>query len=233
MRVIECVKNIAENFPLATGGSLSAAQFLQLFLFDPDKQYTYISKLSGGEKRRLHLLSILFRNPNFLILDEPTNDLDLPTLGVLENFLSEFPGCLLIVSHDRYFMDRLVDHIFVFEGDGKIRDFPGNYSDYRESDNEEGKRIQSGPSQKTIIEKPAKKTSSKKQLSFKEKREFDQLEKEIENLTKEKEQVTEKLNTGGLPFTELEQLSHRITELTQQLDEKEMRWLLLSEISSA
>ena len=131
MRVIEFVKNIAENFPLASGGSLSAAQFLELFLFDPDKQYTYISKLSGGEKRRLHLLSILFRNPNFLILDEPTNDLDLPTLGVLENFLSEFSGCLIIVSHDRYFMDRLVDHLFVFEGDGVIKDFPGNYSQYR------------------------------------------------------------------------------------------------------
>ena len=229
LRVIEWVKNIAESFPLATGGSLSAAQFLQLFLFDPDQQYTYISKLSGGEKRRLHLLSILFRNPNFLILDEPTNDLDLPTLGVLENFLSEFTGCLLIVSHDRYFMDRLTDHIFIFEGDGKIRDFPGNYSDYRESDNEEGKR---NPSQKAIIEEPAKKTSTKKQLSFKEKREFDQLEKEIENLTKEKEQVTEKLNTGELPFSELEQLSHRITELTQLLDEKEMRWLELSEISA-
>src|SRR6201991_4352203 len=133
MRVIEYVKNIAEHFPLASGGSLSAAQFLQLFLFDPDKQYTYVSKLSGGEKRRLHLLSILFRNPNFLILDEPTNDLDLPTLSVLENFLSEFPGCLLIVSHDRYFMDRLVDHLFVFEGEGVIRDFPGNYTQYREA----------------------------------------------------------------------------------------------------
>ena len=132
MRVIEFVKNIAENFPLADGGSLSAAQFLQFFSFShPDKQYTYVSSLSGGEKRRLHLLSILFRNPNFLILDEPTNDLDLPTLGVLENFLSEFAGCLVIVSHDRYFMDRLVDHLFVFEGDGVIRDFPGNYSQNR------------------------------------------------------------------------------------------------------
>ena len=131
MRVIEFVKNIAENFPLASGGSLSASQFLNLFLFPPDQQYTYISSLSGGEKRRLHLLSILFRNPNFLVLDEPTNDLDLPTLGVLENFLSEFAGCLLIVSHDRYFMDRLVDHLFVFEGDGVIKDFPGNYSQYR------------------------------------------------------------------------------------------------------
>ncbi|MCH5717398.1 ATP-binding cassette domain-containing protein [Niabella hibiscisoli] len=131
MRVIEFVKDIAEHFPLAKGGTLSAAQFLELFLFNPDKQYTYISKLSGGEKRRLHLLSILFRNPNFLILDEPTNDLDLPTLGVLENFLMEYPGCLLIVSHDRYFMDRLVDHLLVFEGEGVISDFPGNYTQYR------------------------------------------------------------------------------------------------------
>src|SRR5882724_9318128 len=132
MRVIEHVKNIAEVFPLAAGGSISAAQFLNLFLFPPEQQYTYISRLSGGEKRRLHLLSILFRNPNFLILDEPTNDLDLPTLAILENFLSEYPGCLLIVSHDRYFMDKLVDHLLVLEGDGIIRDFPGNYSQYRD-----------------------------------------------------------------------------------------------------
>ena len=137
MRVIEYVKNIAENFPLTSGGSLSASQFLSLFLFPPEQQYTYISKLSGGEKRRLHLLSILFTNPNFLILDEPTNDLDLPTLGVLENFLSEYQGCILLVSHDRYFMDRLVDHLFVFDGDGMISDFPGNYSDYRLSRREE------------------------------------------------------------------------------------------------
>jgi ATP-binding cassette subfamily F protein uup len=132
MRVIEYVKNIAENFPLADGSSMSAAQFLELFLFPPEQQYTYISRLSGGEKRRLHLLTILFRNPNFLILDEPTNDLDLPTLSVLESFLLDFPGCLLIVSHDRYFMDRLVDHLFVFEGEGVIRDYPGNYTQYRE-----------------------------------------------------------------------------------------------------
>src|SRR6476620_1215758 len=131
MRVIEYVKTFAETFPLAKGGSLSASQFLELFLFPGDKQYTYLSSLSGGEKKRLHLLTILFRNPNFLILDEPTNDLDLPTLAVLENFLSEFQGCVLIVSHDRYFMDRLVDHLFVFEGEGVINDFPGNYSRYR------------------------------------------------------------------------------------------------------
>ncbi len=231
MRVIEFVRDIAEHFPLASGGSLSAAQFLQLFLFDPDKQYTYISKLSGGERRRLHLLSILFRNPNFLILDEPTNDLDLPTLGVLENFLSEFPGCLLIVSHDRYFMDRLVDHLFIFEGDGVIRDFPGNYSQYRQA-----------VADKTLPELEKKveeitanivlptNNSQKRQLSFKEKREFELLGKEIAALGEEKEAVTKKLNNGNTSFEELQQLSLRIGEITQLLDEKELRWLEISEL---
>ena len=241
MRVIEFVKNMAEHFPLAGGGSLSAAQFLQLFLFDPDKQYTYISKLSGGEKRRLHLLSILFRNPNFLILDEPTNDLDLPTLGVLENFLSEFPGCLLIVSHDRYFMDRLVDHLFVFEGDGWIRDFPGNYSQYREEQirlakDKEGVQERIGTTL-TQTDQPSiaavsveKNQTAKRQLSYKEKREFELLEKEIPELNREKEIVTEKLNSGDTPFEELQALSLRITEIGRLLDEKEMRWLELSEL---
>jgi ATP-binding cassette subfamily F protein uup len=227
-RVIEFVKNIAEHFPLASGGSLSAAQFLQLFLFDPDKQYTYISKLSGGERRRLHLLSILFRNPNFLILDEPTNDLDLPTLSVLENFLSEFPGCLLIVSHDRYFMDRLVDHLFIFEGNGVIRDFPGNYSQYREESRELG-----AGSPEPVVETakdPTGTKESKRQLTYKEKREFDTLEKELQDLTKEKETITEKLNNGNTSFEELQQLSLRIGEVSRLLDEKEMRWLELSEL---
>ncbi len=227
MRVIEFVKSMAESFPLASGGSLSAAQFLQLFLFDPDKQYTYISKLSGGEKRRLHLLSILFRNPNFLILDEPTNDLDLPTLGVLENFLSEFPGCLLIVSHDRYFMDRLVDHLFVFEGDGAIRDFPGNYSQYRLQQTKDETSIKKPEEKQT--EQPAKE-KNRRQLTFKEKREFELLEKEISDLSKEKEVITEKLNSGSTPFDELQQLSVRIGEVTRLIDEKELRWLELSEI---
>lgn len=227
MRVIEFVKSMAESFPLAGGGSLSAAQFLQLFLFDPDKQYTYISKLSGGEKRRLHLLSILFRNPNFLILDEPTNDLDLPTLGVLENFLSEFPGCLLIVSHDRYFMDRLVDHLFVFEGDGAIRDFPGNYSQYRLQQTKDETSIKKPEEKQT--EQPAKE-KSRRQLTFKEKREFELLEKEISDLSKEKEVITEKLNSGSTSFEELQQLSVRIGEVTRLLDEKELRWLELSEV---
>jgi len=238
LRVIEFVKNIAEHFPLASGGSLSAAQFLQLFLFDPDKQYTYISKLSGGEKRRLHLLSILFRNPNFLILDEPTNDLDLPTLGVLENFLNEFPGCLLIVSHDRYFMDRLVDHLFVFEGNGVIRDFPGNYSQYREATanntqlTDKNSSSITGETEKPVAQVvPAQSpVSQKRQFTFKEKREFELLEKEITDLSKEKESITEKLNNSSTPFDELQQLSVRIGEVTALLDEKELRWLELSEL---
>lgn len=228
MRVIEFVKNIAENFPLASGGSLTAAQFLQLFLFDPDKQYTYISKLSGGEKRRLHLLSILFRNPNFLVLDEPTNDLDLPTLSVLENFLSEFPGCLLIVSHDRYFMDRLVDHLFVFEGDGVIRDFPGNYTQYRQEQSKGENKP--APKQEAIQSAPPAPAMNKRQLSFKEKREFESLEKELGELAKEKDMITEKLNSSNLPFEEVQQLANRIGEIAQLLDEKEMRWLELSEL---
>jgi ATP-binding cassette subfamily F protein uup len=231
MRVIEFVKSMAESFPLANGGSLSAAQFLQLFLFPPEQQYTYISKLSGGEKRRLHLLSILFRNPNFLVLDEPTNDLDLPTLGVLENFLADFPGCLVIVSHDRYFMDRLVDHLFVFEGNGVVRDFPGNYSQYRiwgkaQEEEKNTKEEKNKPDQA-----PAPAAAPKKRMSYKEKREFEQLQHEIAALEKEKATITEKLSSGSLPFEELQQLSVRINEITALLDEKEMRWLELSELS--
>jgi ABC transport system ATP-binding/permease protein len=238
-RVIEYVKDIAEHFPLASGGTLSAAQFLQLFLFDPDKQYTYLTKLSGGERRRLHLLTVLFRNPNFLILDEPTNDLDLPTLGVLENFLSEFPGCLLIVSHDRYFMDRLVDHLFIFEGDGVIRDFPGNYSQYREAmangaQSGVGSLMSSDGNEKAANIPPEVKqqtNSNKRQLSYKEKREFELLEKEIADLTKEKETITKKLTSGKTPFEELKVISKRIGEVTRLLDEKELRWLELSEVN--
>jgi ATP-binding cassette subfamily F protein uup len=232
MRVIEFVKNIAESFPLAGGGSLSAAQFLQLFLFPPDQQYTYVSKLSGGEKRRLHLLSILFRNPNFLILDEPTNDLDLPTLGVLENFLTDYPGCLLIVSHDRYFMDRLVDHLFVFEGEGIIRDFPGNYSQYRIwlKEKEEEEKTEVAPVKQEVIAAPSVK-EEKRKLTYKEKREFEQIQQDIANLEKEKQTVTEKMNDSSLPFDQLQQLSVRISEITNLLNEKELRWLELSEIA--
>ena len=230
MRVIEFVKNIAEHFPLAGGGSLSAAQFLNLFLFPPEQQYTYVSKLSGGEKRRLHLLSILFRNPNFLILDEPTNDLDLPTLAILENFLNDYQGCLLIVSHDRYFMDRLVDHLLVLEGDGVIRDFPGNYTQYR------AQLSSAKPeSPEPAPPPPALTTSSvatKKQLTYKEKREFEALEQEIGRLTAERQTITAQLNSGTAPFDELQSLSIRIGEISQLIDDKELRWLELSEMAN-
>jgi len=229
MRVIEYVKNIAENFPLANGASLSASQFLNLFLFPPEQQFTYISKLSGGEKRRLHLLSILFRNPNFLILDEPTNDLDLPTLSVLENFLLEFAGCLLIVSHDRYFMDRLVDHLFVFEGEGAIRDFPGNYTQLREWQREQ--EVVKAEEKKPEAAAVAAETMVKKKLSFKEQREFNTLEAEIRSLESEKAAITQKLSDPQLPFAELQQLSERIGTITSLIDEKELRWLELSEMA--
>lgn len=246
VRVIEYVKNIAENFPLANGGSLSAAQFLELFLFTPDKQYTYVNSLSGGEKKRLQLLSVLFQNPNFLILDEPTNDLDLPTLAVLENFLSEYRGCVLIVSHDRYFMDRLVDHLFVFEGDGVVRDFPGNYSNYRiwlkenekkdnkwqalEDHKSQGKSLEDASGKPVSVDTTAVASAAKKKVGFKEKREFEQLEKEIPSLEAEKEQLTAKMGQTGLSFDELNQLSGRIGEITSLLEEKELRWLELSEL---
>jgi ATP-binding cassette subfamily F protein uup len=235
MRVIEYVKTLAESFPLASGGSLSAAQFLQLFLFDPDKQYTFLSKLSGGERRRLHLLSILFKNPNFLILDEPTNDLDLPTLGVLENFLLDFAGCLIIVSHDRYFMDRLVDHLFVFEGKGIIRDYPGNYSQYRLEELNKSSKGEStvtkntAPTSANNEDANTPKLTEKKQLSYKEKREFEILEKEIESLTASKVAIQQKLNSGNCSYEELQELSSKIGEVSRQLDEKELRWLELSE----
>ncbi|HEU4470345.1 MAG TPA: ABC-F family ATP-binding cassette domain-containing protein [Flavisolibacter sp.] len=232
MRIIEYVKGIAESFPLANGASLSASQFLTLFLFSPDQQYTYISKLSGGEKRRLHLLTILFRNPNFLILDEPTNDLDLPTLSVLENFLLEFAGCLVIVSHDRYFMDRLVDHLFVFEGGGEISDFPGNYTQYREWQRQkealEKEEEKTPPVQKTAA--PA--SPVKRKLSYKEQREFESLEKELKDLEKERQEISEKLSSADLPFDQLQQLSERIVQIAGLIDEKELRWLELSEAVS-
>lgn len=234
LRVIEYVKNIAEHFPLSNGGTLSASQFLNLFLFPPEQQYTYVSKLSGGEKRRLHILSILFKNPNFLILDEPTNDLDLPTLGVLENFLSDFPGCLLIVSHDRYFMDRLVDHLFVFEGDGQIRDYPGNYSNYRLSlkDKEDITKVGSEISGNQKIAAAAKaEFQDKRKFSYNEKREWEILQKELQELEKEKNVLSEKINSVNLPYEDLLKISGRIAEINSLLEEKEMRWLQLSEIA--
>jgi ATP-binding cassette subfamily F protein uup len=247
MRLIEFVKDIAENFPLANGGSLSASQFLNLFLFPPEQQYTPISSLSGGEKRRLHLLTVLFRNPNFLILDEPTNDLDLPTLSVLENFLNEFQGCLLIVSHDRYFMDRLVDHLLVMEGEGEIKDFPGNYAQYREwKKMEEQIALHSYSNTETLVlnesglnqsdgkelREPVESGEVKKRLSYKEKREFESLEKEISDLENERTLLNQKLSDAGSGFEKLDQWSRRIEEIASLLDKKEFRWLELSESKS-
>ncbi len=239
MRVIEYVKNIAENFPLANGKTMSAAQFLETFLFSPEQQYTYLSALSGGEKKRLQLLAILFKNPNFLILDEPTNDLDLATLAVLENFLSDYPGCLIIVSHDRYFMDRLVDHLLVFEGAGEIRDFPGNYSLYRIWLKEQeslarqalsGKLLPQASTANAEDVAPATPSAAKaKKLSYKEQREFEALEKDIPALEKEKEAITAQMSSGSLPYDQLQALTARITEVTRLLEEAEMRWLELSE----
>ena len=234
-RAIEYVKDFAEFFPLADGSKISATQFMEKFGFNAQQQFTPLSKLSGGEKRRLHLLSILFLNPNFLILDEPTNDLDLQTLRTLEEFLKDFPGCILIVSHDRYFMDRVVDHLFAFEGDGEIKDFPGNYSEYREWKEQELQNEQLAISNKQKIKPTSSQnqklqtTNSKLQLSFKEKHQFQKLEQEMPALQKEKISLEEKMNTGDLSYDELQKASERILVITQLLDEKEMRWLELSE----
>lgn len=232
MRVIEFVKNIAENFPLADGSSLSAAQFLNLFLFPPDKQYTFISSLSGGEKRRLFLLSILFRNPNFLVLDEPTNDLDLPTLAVLENFLLEFQGCLVMVSHDRYFMDRMVEHLFVFEGDGQIRDFPGNYGLYQQwlKDKERDETNNARTTQAELVKNTTEATASRTKLTYKEKLELETLEREIGELNREKEEISLKLQDPSNGYDAVQQLSERFQKLTESLESKEFRWLELSEL---
>ena len=230
-RAIEYVNDFAEFFPLADGTRISASQFMEKFGFNAEQQYTPLSKLSGGEKRRLHLLSILFLNPNFLILDEPTNDLDLQTLRTLEEFLLDFPGCILIVSHDRYFMDRLADHLFAFEGEGVIKDFPGNYTLYREW---KDKQIQaagrkSTEEKKEIILQQTNNNKAKPKVSFKEKNEFEVIEKEIPQLQKEKTGLEDKMNSGLLGFDELQKAAERINNIVHLLDEKEMRWLELSE----
>jgi ATP-binding cassette subfamily F protein uup len=232
-RAIEYVKDFAEFFPLADGSKISATQFMEKFGFTSQQQFTPLSKLSGGEKRRLHLLSILFRNPNFLVLDEPTNDLDLQTLRTLEEFLQDFPGCILIVSHDRYFMDRLVDHLFAFEGKGIIKDFPGNYSQYRtwkQLEENKPKPVTNISSAADKHEaKPKFETGVKPKISFKENNEFELLEKEIPALENEKKLLEVKLNNGSLDFEKLQSISEEISELIILLDKKETRWLELSE----
>jgi ATP-binding cassette subfamily F protein uup len=242
MRVIEYLKTFAEQFPLASGGSLSAAQFLELFLFTPDKQYTYLSALSGGEKKRLQLLTILFKNPNFLILDEPTNDLDLPTLAVLEQFLLDYAGCVLLVSHDRYFMDKLVDHLFIFEGNGVIRDYPGNYTQFRilEKSKQSYASVSSdistakehAPKEVEQVAAPTTVVSEKKvaeKMSYKEKLELEQLNKSMPLMETEKASITEKLNNPNLNYEEIIALSESLAKLNQALETAELRWLKLSE----
>jgi ATP-binding cassette subfamily F protein uup len=227
-RVIDAVRKIAEEVDLGPGRSMSAAQFLELFLFPRKVQYGLIDKLSGGEKRRLYLLTILMTNPNFLILDEPTNDLDILTLNVLEDYLLRFAGCVIIVSHDRYFMDKVVDHLFVFEGNGAIKDFPGNYSIYRDYKEVERLQLVREAAPKEKKEKP-KAEPDKNKLTYKEKREFETLGKEISALEEEKKSIEAALSSGETPPDELHRMSVRIGEVIQLLDEKEMRWLELSE----
>lgn len=231
-RVIDFVKEIADYFPLSNGKQITAGQFLEMFLFSPEAQYTYISKLSGGEKKRLQLLSILFRNPNFLILDEPTNDLDLPTLTVLENFLDEYQGCLLIVSHDRYFMDKVVDELMIFEGNGKISWFIGNYTDYYLKSKEKEIVPTKDVSKKEIKNINPTVINKVPKLSFKEKRELEKLEKEIPQLEEEKIKLTEKLSSSSLSFDEIQEISNKLENLIKSLDLKESRWLELSELKS-
>ena len=229
VKVIDVVQDIAEVIELGNGKKLTASQFLQHFLFTPETQHSYVCKLSGGERRRLYLCTVLMRNPNFLVLDEPTNDLDIITLNVLEEYLQSFKGCVIVVSHDRYFMDKVVDHLLVFNGQGDIRDFPGNYSDYR--DWKEAKAQKEKEAEKPQEEKTARvRLNDKRKMSFKEKREFEQLEKEIAQLEAEKAQIEELLCSGTLSVDELTDKSKRLPEVNELIDEKTMRWLELSEI---
>ncbi|WP_313503616.1 ABC-F family ATP-binding cassette domain-containing protein [Kaistella carnis] len=230
-RVIDFIKDISENFPLANGRTISASQFLRLFLFDDQTQYSPISKLSGGEKRRLHLMYVLYQNPNFLIFDEPTNDLDLPTLTVLENFLLQFQGSLIIVSHDRYFMDRIVDHVLAFEGDGIIKDFVGNFSEYREKKAQDQNKKIAAP----IVEAPKKVEAVKsapqtatKKLSFKEQQELKEIEKEIPKLEKERNEILEKLN-NETDYAKIAEYSKSLETISEKLQDLEMRWLELQD----
>jgi len=232
-KVIDVVKAIAEVVTFEDGNRMTATQLLTRFLFPPESQYGLIEKLSGGEKRRLYLCTILMQNPNFLILDEPTNDLDIMTLNVLEDYLAAFDGCVIVVSHDRYFMDKIVDHLFVFEGDGKVKDFPGNYTIYRNSVEEEEERAQAVAraqvQAKEVKAAPAKPKQQSQKLTFNEKREFEQLEKDLEALEEEKNTLEEQMNSGELSPEELVDKSQRYAELKDELDEKELRWLELSE----
>lgn len=231
-RVIDFIKEIAEHYPLANGRSLTASQFLRLFLFDDQTQYSPISKLSGGEKRRLHLMYVLYQNPNFLIFDEPTNDLDLPTLTVLENFLQQFQGTLIIVSHDRYFMDRIVDHILAFEGEGKIKNFTGNFSEYRESEKKQEQKPTESVKKEAAEAKPATPPPApKKKLSFKEQCELETIDKEMPLLEKKRSEILQKLN-NETDYEKISLYSADLETLSNKIEEMEMRWLELQDFNS-
>ena len=240
-KVIDVVKDIAEYIDMGGGRHFSASQFLQYFLFTPEQQHSYVYKLSGGERRKLYLCTVLMKNPNFLVLDEPTNDLDIVTLQILEEYLQDFPGCVIVVSHDRYFMDKVVDHLLVFQGEGVIKDFPGNYTQYREwsnmnnQSNQSNQKTQSSPSSpntpSTQTSKPSP-LNAKRKLSYKEKREMEQLEKDIAALEDEKKQIEEALCGGTTSVDEITAMSKRLPMLNDELDEKSMRWLELSEIEN-
>mgnify|MGYP000301641570 FL=1 len=229
-KVLDVITDIADYIDMGGGKHLSASQFLQHFLFTPEQQHNYVYKLSGGEKRKLYLCTVLMKNPNFLVLDEPTNDLDIQTLQIFEEYLADFPGCVIIVSHDRYFMDKVVDHLLVFKGNGVVNDFPGNYTQYREwcslksRDEETAAKKDSRPREKRHQER--------RKMSYKEKMEFAQLEKEIAELEKEQKEIEEQLCSGKLPVNELTEKSKRLPLIKEELDLKEMRWLELSEIES-
>lgn len=236
-KVIDIVRDIAEYIDLGGGRHYSASQFLEHFLFTPEQQYNYVYKLSGGEKRKLYLCTVLMRNPNFLVLDEPTNDLDIKTLQILEEYLQDFPGCVIVVSHDRYFMDKVVDHLLVFKGDGEIKDFPGNYTQYRAWNKLQTKKdAEKKGTDKTTNSTPPKnkaaayRNDTRRRMTYKERIEFQQLEKEIETLNQEKERIEKELSSGAISVEKITELSKRLPVLSEELDTKEMRWLELSEI---
>lgn len=240
-KVIDVITEIADYIDLGGGKHMTASQFLQFFLFTPEEQHNYVYKLSGGEKRKLYLCTVLMRNPNFLVLDEPTNDLDIQTLQVLEEYLQDFAGCVIVVSHDRYFMDKVVDHLLVFKGEGKIQDFPGNYTQYREwsrmqakDEAEQAKPAKGGnapaESDGAGTAKRDANFENKRKMSYKEKREYEQLTQEIDALTEEQKKLEEELCSGNLSVEELTEKSKRLPEIKDELDEKEMRWLELAEM---
>ena len=240
-KVIDVITEIADYIDLGDGKHMTASQFLQFFLFTPEEQHNYVYKLSGGEKRKLYLCTVLMRNPNFLVLDEPTNDLDIQTLQVLEEYLQDFAGCVIVVSHDRYFMDKVVDHLLVFKGEGEIQDFPGNYTQYREwsrmQAKDEAEQAKPAKSGNATAENDGAGTAkrdanfeNKRKMSYKEKREYEQLTQEIDALTEEQKKLEEELCSGNLSVEELTEKSKRLPEIKDELDEKEMRWLELAEM---